>query len=148
MIKEGRTFRILHVEDNPGDVHLLAESLRECPFSYQLSVVNDGENALRFLRGEEQFQRAARPDLVLLDLNLPRKNGREVLAEVKADPELRQIPIVILTSSSAAEEAFNSYDLHANGFITKPATFDEFNAIVRAIERYWFSAVTLPRGDP
>lgn len=135
---------ILLVEDNPGDVWLTREALKDAKVHNNLHVIADGEDALAFLRGEGRFSGAPRPDLLLLDLNLPRKNGREVLAEVKQDADLRRIPVVILTSSTAEEDLVRSYDLHANCYVTKPLGLDQFLCVVKAIEDFWLSIVKLP----
>ena len=138
---------ILLVEDNPGDVELTREALHDSKVHMRLSVVNDGVDALAFLRREGPHGAAPRPDLVLLDLNLPRKDGRAVLAEVKRDPELRNIPIVVLTSSQAEQDIVKAYDLHANCYVTKPVDLDQFITIVRSIEQFWFTVVKLPRNS-
>jgi len=136
---------ILLVEDNPGDIRLAQEALRETKMLNHLFAVTDGPSALAFLRREGRYADAVRPDLILLDLNLPRKDGREVLAEIKADPELKRIPVVILTSSAAEEDILRTYNLHANCYVTKPVDFDRFMAVVRSIEDFWVSIVKLPR---
>ena len=135
---------ILLVEDNPADARLAAEALKENGFSNRLHWVSDGVRALNFLRGEEQGADWNRPSLILLDLNLPRKDGREVLAELKRDPSLRRIPVVVLTTSRAREDRERSYDLHANCFITKPEQWNEFVDVIRSIKDFWFGPVTLP----
>ena len=145
--ENGRAIEILLVEDNPGDVRLTREALKEAKVRNSLSVVSDGVEAMAFLRREGVYSTAPRPDIVLLDLNLPRKDGRQVLAEVKADPELRRIPVVILTTSKAEEDILKTYDLHANCFITKPVDFDQFVRVVQSIEHFWLSIVTLPSAD-
>ncbi len=137
---------ILLVEDNPGDVELTREALHDTKLHIRLSVVNDGVEALAFLRREGRHAAAYRPDLILLDLNLPRKDGRGVLAEIKADPDLRHIPVVILTSSQAEQDILRAYELHANCYVTKPVDLDQFVTIVRSIEHFWFTVVKLPRG--
>jgi CheY-like chemotaxis protein len=142
--ENGRPVAILLVEDNPGDVRLTREALKEAKVRNHLSVAGDGIEALAFLRREGVYSAAPRPDIVLLDLNLPKKDGRQVLAEVKADPELRRIPIVILTTSKAEEDVLKTYDLHANCFIAKPVGFDQFVKVVQSIEHFWLSIVTLP----
>ena len=136
---------ILLVEDNPGDVRLTQECFKESKISNNLSVVNDGQEAIDFLQRKGKFANAPRPDLILLDLNLPRKDGREVLAEIKADPDLRKIPVVVLTISKAEQDILKSYDLHANCFITKPIDLDQFAIIVKSIEDFWLTIVKLPR---
>lgn len=140
----GSPIEILLVEDNPGDVRLTIEALKEGKVRNRLSVARDGVEALAFLRQEGAHARASRPDLILLDLNLPRKDGREVLAEVKADPFLRRIPVVVLTTSKAEEDILRTYDLHANCYIAKPVDLDQFIAVVRSIDDFWLSVVRLP----
>jgi CheY-like chemotaxis protein len=132
------------VEDNPGDVRLTKEAMRESKVIVNLSVAPDGEEALAFLRKEGAYQNAPRPDLILLDLNLPRKDGREVLAEIKVDDDLRRIPVVVLTTSRAEEDILRTYNLHANCFITKPVDLDQFITVVGSISEFWFSVVRLP----
>lgn len=143
---EGRPAEFLLVEDNPGDVRLTREALRECKMSNNLSVVGDGVEALAFLRREGQYADAPRPDVILLDLNLPRKGGREVLAEIKADPQLRRIPVVVITSSEAEQDVVASYDLHVNCYVNKPVDLDQFIKVVRSISTFWLTIVKLP-GD-
>jgi CheY-like chemotaxis protein len=135
---------ILLVEDNPDDVALTMEALKEGNIGNDLHVAKDGVEALAFLRKQGVHAAAPRPDLILLDLNLPRKDGREVLEEIKSDASLCQIPVVVLTTSRAESDVINSYRLHANCFVTKPVDFDEFLEIVRSIEHFWFSVVNLP----
>jgi CheY-like chemotaxis protein len=135
---------VLLVEDDPGDVVLIREAFEHNKVYNTLHVVSDGVQALEFLRGEGEHADAPRPDLVLLDLNLPRKDGREVLAEVKADPDLRTIPIVVLTTSEAEEDIVRSYDLHANAYVTKPVDFERFIEVVRQIDDFFVSVVKLP----
>jgi chemotaxis family two-component system response regulator Rcp1 len=135
---------ILLVEDNPGDVRLAKEALKECKIDNTVYVAQDGIEALAFLRKEGEHEKAPRPDLILLDLNLPRKSGREVLAEVKADPSLRRIPIVVMTVSRDEEDVLKAYNLHANCYITKPIDFGQFIRITKSIEDFWFRIVKLP----
>jgi CheY-like chemotaxis protein len=135
---------ILLVEDNPGDVRLTMEVLKEGKLRNRVSVAHDGVEALAYLRREGAFADAPRPQLILLDLNLPRKSGREVLEEIKRDPELRRIPVVVLTTSQAEQDILRSYDLHANCFITKPVDLEEFIVVVRSIEDFWLSIVRFP----
>ena len=135
---------ILLVEDNPGDVELTREALHDGKIHTNLSVAPDGVEALAFLRREGKYGGAPRPDLILLDLNLPRKDGRAVLAEIKEDRALRHIPVVVLTSSQAEQDIVRAYDLHANCYVTKPVDLDQFITIVRSIEQFWFSVVKLP----
>lgn len=143
----GRPIEILLVEDNPGDVRLTIEALKEGKVSNRLSVARDGVEALAFLRREGAHGSAPRPDLILLDLNLPRRDGREVLAEIKADARLRRIPVVVLTTSKAEEDILRTYDLHANCYINKPVDLDQFISVVRSIDDFWLSVVRLPGGD-
>ena len=140
----GRPVEILLVEDNPGDVRLTREALKEGKIHVHLSVASDGEQALAFLRRQGPHAAAPRPDLILLDLNLPRKGGREVLAEIKADAPLRRIPVVVLTSSQAEQDILASYDLNANCYITKPVDLDQFLGVVKSIEHFWLQVVKLP----
>jgi len=139
-----RPVEVLLVEDNPGDVRLTREALKEGKIRNNLHVARDGVEALAFLRREGEHADAPRPDVILLDLNLPRKDGREVLTEVKSDPALRQIPVVILTSSQAEEDICRAYDLHANCYISKPVDLDQFIRVVKSIEDFWFTVVKLP----
>ncbi|MDT4923390.1 MAG: hypothetical protein QOG01_1103 [Pseudonocardiales bacterium] len=135
---------VLLVEDDPGDVLIAQEALRASKLNSRLTVVPDGVEALAYLRREDGYADAERPDLILLDLNLPRKTGHEVLAEVKADPSLRKIPVVVLTTSGAAEDVARSYDLHANVFVTKPVDFDHFAEVVRQIDDFFITVAQLP----
>ena len=137
---------ILLVEDDPGDVLMTTEALAESKVLNNLSVVNNGEEALRYLFQEGEHADAVRPDLVLLDLNLPRVDGREVLARVKADDHLRTIPVVILTTSEAEEDVLRSYDLHANAYVTKPVDFESFVEVIRQVDDFFISVVRRPRG--
>lgn len=139
---------ILLVEDNPGDIRLTQEVLKEGKIRNQLSVVMDGEEAILFLRKTGKYKDAFTPDLVLLDLNLPRKDGREVLAEIKADPELMLIPVIIFTTSSAEQDILNTYAHHANCYITKPVDFNQFINVIKSIENFWLTIVKLPRNEP
>jgi len=137
---------ILLVEDNPGDADLARETLTLSKINNNLHVVSDGEKAMDFLRQQGAYAGAPRPDIILLDLNLPRKDGREVLAEIKQDAHLKRIPVVILTSSGAEEDVIKSYNLHANCYITKPLDFTQFTKVVHSIEDFWLSIVKLPNG--
>ena len=139
-----RPIEILLVEDNPGDVRLTREALKDAKMSNLLHVVEDGAMALDFLHQRGEYRNVPHPDLILLDLNLPRKNGREVLQEIKEDARLKIIPVVILTSSQAEEDILSAYSLHANCYITKPVDFAQLTKIVRTIEDFWLSIVTLP----
>ena len=140
----GKTVEILLVEDNPGDVGLTRETLKDSKLLNHMSVVENGVEAMAYLRRQGKYGNAARPDLVLLDLNLPKKDGHQVLAEIKADEQLRRIPVVVLTTSSAEQDILKTYDLHANCYIIKPVNLDQFSAVVRAIEEFWFTIVKLP----
>lgn len=143
---ENRAAEILMVEDNPGDVRLAKEGLKESKVTNNLYVVGDGVEAMAFLRKEGDYADAVTPDLILLDLNLPKKDGREVLAEIKRDGNLRRIPVVILTTSKAEEDVLKTYDLHANCYVTKPVDLDQFVKIVKTLNNFWFEMVTLPKG--
>jgi len=140
----GGSIEILLVEDNPGDVRLTVEALKEAKVRNTLHVVHDGVEALAFLRHEGEHAEAPCPDLILLDLNLPKMDGREVLARIKGDPDLRRIPVVILTVSQAEEDILRTYDLHANCYITKPVDLEQFLKVVRSIEDFWLTIVKLP----
>jgi CheY-like chemotaxis protein len=136
---------VLLVEDDPGDVLMTREALEQHKVANRLHVVNDGVEATKFLRQEGDYADAPRPGLVLLDLNLPRKDGREVLADIKSDPQLCDIPIVVLTTSAAEEDILRSYQLHANAYVTKPVDFNRFVEAVRQIDHFFVTVVTLPR---
>ena len=142
--KESRQIEILLVEDNPGDARLTQEAMRAAKMTNILHVVEDGEQAMEFLRRRSRFKDAPRPDLILLDLNLPKKDGRSVLAEVKTDPDLRRIPVVVLTTSRSEEDVLQAYDMHANAYVTKPVNLDQFLRIVALIDEFWLKVVTLP----
>lgn len=135
---------ILLVEDNPGDARLAVEALKEGRVETKLHVVPDGVEAMRFLRREESYRDCPRPHVILLDLNLPRKDGRQVLAEVKSDPDLKRIPVVVLTTSQAEQDILKSYELHANCYIAKPVDLDQFITVIKAIEDFWCTIVRLP----
>ncbi len=135
---------VLLVEDNPGDAELTRIALEDSKISVNLNVVEDGVEAMAFLQKQGNYANAPHPDIVLLDLNLPRKDGREVLAEIKADQKLRRIPVVVLTTSQSEEDILKAYNLSANCFITKPVDFDQFVKIVQSIENFWFAIVKLP----
>ena len=139
-----KTVEILLVEDDPGDVVITREAFEHSRLTNSLHTVANGEEALRFLRQEGDYVGSPRPDLILLDLNLPRLDGRELLAIIKADPLLRQIPVVVLTTSQAEEDIFRSYDLHANAFVTKPVDFEKFVQVVGQVDNFFFTVVTLP----
>lgn len=147
MIHQGlRPIEILLVEDSPSDTELTVEALREAKLRNHLSTVEDGVQAMEFLHRQGPFANAPRPDVILLDLNLPRKDGRQVLAEIKADDRLKAIPVVVLTTSRAEQDVLRAYQLNANCYITKPVDFDQFLEVVRAIESFWLCVVTLPTG--
>jgi len=141
----GRPIEILLVEDSPGDVRLTIEALKDGKVRNHLSVVGDGEEALEFLHRRGRYSDAPVPDLILLDLNLPKVDGREVLEKIKNDGRLRRIPVVVLTTSRAEQDVLKSYDLHANCYITKPVDLDQFIGVIRTIEDFWLAVVTLPK---
>jgi len=143
-MQRSRPVNILLIEDNPGDVRLAQEAFKEGKIKVDLSVVMDGLEAIKFLRKEQTYQDQETPDLILLDLNLPKKDGREVLSEIKADPSLRRIPVVILTTSSAEQDILNSYNLHVNCYVNKPVDFDKFFDIIQKIEDFWLRTAILP----
>jgi chemotaxis family two-component system response regulator Rcp1 len=138
---------ILLVEDNPGDVRLTQEALKEGKVYNTLHWAKDGVEALEFLKRQGKHAKAPRPDIILLDLNLPKKDGREVLAQIKKDSELKQIPVVVLTTSEAEEDVLKSYELHANCYVTKPVDLEKFIHVVQSIDRFWLTVVTLPPSD-
>ena len=144
----GTPVEILLVEDNPGDVLLTREALKDNKLRVNLTVVADGEEAVACLQRRGRFAAAPRPDLILLDLNLPRKDGRQVLADIKADKRLESIPVVILTSSQAEEDVVKAYHLRANCYVQKPLDLDQFIKVVRSIENFWFTVVKLPPNHP
>jgi two-component system, chemotaxis family, response regulator Rcp1 len=135
---------ILLVEDNPGDVRLTMEALKEAKLLNTVAHVSDGVEAVAYLRKEGKYREASRPDLILLDLNLPKKDGREVLADIKNDPNLKRIPVVILTTSRAEQDILKAYNLHANCYITKPVDLDQFVRVAKSIDDFWFTMVRLP----
>jgi two-component system response regulator len=145
-ITSSRPIEILLVEDSATDVMLAEEALEKAKMRNNLHVVKDGVEAMAFLRQQGKYTDVPRPDLVLLDLNMPRKDGREVLAEVKEDDDLKSIPVVVLTTSQAQEDVLKAYGLHANCYISKPVDFQQFTNVVRAIDQFWFTVVTLPTG--
>jgi len=140
----GRPIEILLVEDNPGDVRLTQEAMRDAKVLNRLNVVPDGVTALEYLRKESRYANAVRPDVILLDLNLPRMDGRELLAIIKGDNNLKRIPVVVLTTSAAEEDVLRAYNLHANCYVTKPVELDQFIEVVKSIDSFWFSIVNLP----
>jgi CheY-like chemotaxis protein len=141
----GKEIEILLVEDSPGDIRLTIEALKDGKIHNRLSVVNDGVEALAFLRRQGKYAKVPRPDLILLDLNLPKKDGREVLTEIKQEEDLKRIPVVVLSISTAEKDILKTYDLHANCYINKPVDFDQFINVVKSIEDFWFTVVKLPR---
>jgi len=147
-VAKPRPVEILLVEDSPSDTELTVEALKEAKIRNHLSHVEDGVQALEFLRRQGPFTDAPRPDLIMLDLNLPRKDGREVLAEIKSDKDLKSIPVVVLTTSRAEQDILRAYQLNANCYITKPVDFEQFLALVRSIESFWLFIVTLPPKPP
>jgi CheY-like chemotaxis protein len=144
IMNAGKPIEILLIEDSAGDARLALEAIREIKIYNHLSWVADGEEALAFLRREGEYEQAPRPDLILLDLNLPKKDGREVLAEIKADQDLRRIPVVVLTTSQAEEDIFRAYNLNANCYISKPVDLEQFFKVVRSIKEFWLTIVKLP----
>ena len=142
-----KAVEILLIEDNPGDVRLTVEALKESKIINNLNVVDDGIEALSYLQKEGIYKDKPRPDLIILDLNLPKKDGREVLGEIKSEDSLKQIPIVILTTSEAEEDIIKSYELHANCYITKPVNMEQFIKVVKSVGDFWFSIVMLPPGE-
>ncbi len=142
-----RDVEILLVEDNPGDIRLMVEALKENKVLNNLSVVNDGMEAIAFLHRQGKYADAPRPDIILLDLNLPKKDGKEVLTEIKNDPDLKRIPVVVFTASSAEKDILNSYNLNANCYITKPVSLDQFIEVVKAMINFWLTIVKLPPGE-
>jgi len=141
----GSPIEILLVEDSPSDTELTIEALQEARIRNHLNIAEDGVQALEFLRRKGKYADAPRPDLIMLDLNLPRKDGREVLAEIKSDESLRTIPVVVMTTSRAEQDVFQAYQHHANCYITKPVDFEKFLSVVRSIETFWLMVVTLPQ---
>ncbi len=144
MVNKEKLVKILLIEDNPGDVRLTQEAFKEGKLPVTLDVVMDGVEAINYLRKKEQFNTASTPDLILLDLNLPKKDGREVLAEIKSDKDLKIIPVVVLTTSNAESDILQSYNLHANCYINKPVDFDRFFEVIKQIEEFWLTTVVLP----
>jgi len=145
--KNGKVAEILLVEDNPGDVRLTLEAFKEGKMINNLNVVKNGVEAMAFLQREGEYADAPQPDIILLDLNMPKMDGREVLAEIKKDDSLKHIPVIVLTTSEAEQDIFKSYDLHANCYITKPVDLDQFNTVVKSIKDFWLGVVKLPRSE-
>lgn len=144
MIEKKEQINILLIEDNPGDVRLTQEAFKEGNLNVNLEIAIDGVEALNYLNKSNGFENAVRPDLILLDLNLPKRDGREVLAEIKVNEDLKKIPVVILTTSDAEQDVLKSYNLHANCYINKPVDFDKFFKVIRQIEQFWLEMVILP----
>ncbi len=144
MIKKNRPVNILLIEDNPGDVRLTQEAFKEGKLAINLDVVMDGVEAVKFLKKEDQYSEVTTPDLILLDLNLPKRDGREVLQEIKTDKTLKRIPVVVLTTSNAEQDILKSYNLHVNCYINKPVDFDKFFDVIQKIEDFWLSTAILP----
>lgn len=147
MEQYGRPIEILLVEDNPGDIRLTEEAFREGKIANRMNVVQDGQAALNYLKKRDPYADAVRPDLILLDLNLPKRDGREILEIIKSDPDLMRIPVVVLTTSRSANDVQASYNLHANCYITKPVEMDDFFRVTRTIEDFWLCVVSLPNGE-
>lgn len=143
-MKKSRSIYILLIEDNPGDVRLAQEAFKEGSLEVQLDIVMDGMEALMYLHKKAPFEHVKTPDLILLDLNLPKKDGRQVLTEIKEHPDLRRIPVVILTTSNAEQDILNSYNLHVNCYVKKPVDFDQFFDIIQKIEEFWLKTAILP----
>ncbi len=148
LLVRARLVRILLIEDSPADIELTRQALAEARIANEVSVVSDGESAARYLRREGEYADAVRPDLILLDLNLPRKDGRELLVEIKRDPDLCMIPVVVLTTSASDEDLMHAYREHVNSYVRKPVRLLEFINVVRTIDEYWLGIVTLPPGEP
>ena len=146
MVDENRPVEILLVEDNPGDERLTREALKEGKVYSNLHWVKDGVEAMEFLRREGKYNDVPRPDIILLDLNLPKKDGREVLQDIKNDDALKRIPVVVLTTSKAEEDVLRTYNLHANCYVTKPVDLEKFIVVVKSIDMFWLTIVTLPNG--
>ena len=146
MIDNNRPVEILLVEDNPGDERLTREALKEGKVYNNLHWVKDGVEAMDFLNRKGKYKDVPRPDIVLLDLNLPKKDGREVLQEIKTDPDLKRIPVVVLTTSKAEEDVMKTYNLHANCYVTKPVDLEKFIVVIKSIDAFWLTVATLPNG--
>ncbi|HYG55608.1 MAG TPA: response regulator [Burkholderiales bacterium] len=147
MVHENRPVEILLVEDNPGDERLTREALKEGKVYSNLYWVKDGVEAIEFLRRQGRYKDTPRPDIILLDLNLPKKDGREVLQEIKTDNDLKRIPVVILTTSKAEEDVLKTYNLHANCYVTKPVDLEKFIVVIKSIDAFWLTVATLPNGS-
>ena len=135
--------RLLLVEDNPGDIRLTLEAIKECKIEIDMDVVSDGDKVMSFLYKEGEFQNAERPDIIMLDLNLPKKNGIEILKEIKSSPKLKRIPVIAVTTSEADHDIFKAYDTHANAYILKPVDFDDFTRVIQQMDAFWFRTVKL-----
>jgi CheY-like chemotaxis protein len=139
-----KALRILLVEDNPGDIELILEAFKECQITHDIDVVTDGQEAIDFLRRKEEYAQCKRPNLILLDLNLPKKDGKQVLQEIKNDPHLKRIPVIVLTSSAREEDVVKVYENYANCYVRKPVDLNDFLSLVRKVEDFWFTVVELP----
>ncbi len=139
-----RPINILLIEDNPGDIRLTEEAFHECKININLTAVMDGVEAINYLKRHPGYEDAVTPDLILLDLNLPKKDGREVLEEIKSNPQLKRIPVIVLTTSNAEQDILKTYNHHVNGFINKPVDFDRFFDIIQKIQNFWLSTAILP----
>ena len=135
--------RLLLVEDNPGDIRLTQEAIKECKIDIDMDVISDGEKVMPFLNKEGEFENADRPDIIMLDLNLPKRNGIEILKEIKANPKLKRIPVIAVTTSEADHDIFKTYDMHANAYILKPVDFDDFTRVIQQMDAFWFKTVKL-----
>lgn len=144
MVKKSRPVNILLIEDNPGDVRLTKEAFEQVVIAHQLDVVMDGVEAIKFLKKEDNYEHEKTPDLILLDFNLPKKDGREVLQEIKADNRFLHIPVIVLTTSQADSDILKSYNLHANCYVNKPVDYDQFHQVIKRIEEFWMDTVILP----
>lgn len=145
MLNNMNPIKVLLIEDNPGDVRLIQETLKENRLITELDIISDGEEAVNYLKKTGKYKNESDPDLILLDLNLPKRDGREILAEIKNDDDLRRIPVIVLTSSTAESDIYKSYDLNANCFISKPVDLNSFIDTIKSIENFWFTIVKLPR---
>ena len=147
MTPQANLMQILLVEDNPSDVELTITAFADCSVAHKINIANDGEEALNFLYKRDNFEQSPRPHIILLDLNLPRQNGQEILQIIKNDASLKTIPVIILTSSSTERDILKSYNLHANCYIIKPADLEKYLHVVRSVENFWFNVVQLPKGQ-
>jgi chemotaxis family two-component system response regulator Rcp1 len=141
--KKKKRKRLLLVEDNPGDIRLTLEAIKECKIEIEMDVISDGDKVMRFLYKEGEFQNAERPDVIMLDLNLPKRNGIEILHEIKSSPRFKRIPVIAVTTSEADHDIYKAYDTHANAYILKPVDFDDFTRVIQHLEAFWFRTVKL-----